>query len=422
MADGRLGANRQRASHAEAERAAALDVLVVGDGPAGFAAAAACAAAGLRVGLVGDRLDEAWPANYGGWVDELAELGVGHLVRHSWRDATVIVRPPKERSLGRGYALIDGEGLKAHFAERLREAPRWAGRAATATHDATGTTVTLTDGRTLRARSVVDAGGHRPALARRAAGDPGFQTALGWLLEVESHPFGFETMRLMDFGDVPGADPRRPTFLYAMPFDDRHVFVEETTLCARPARPIDDHRPLLEARLAALGVRVKRVLETERCWIPMGVPLPPADQRVVPFGGAAGFVHPATGYQLATALRRAPALAAALAAHDDPRLAADAGHAAVWPADARRVWALLTFGMEVLLDLDLARTRAFFEGFFAVPRADWSAYLAGTATLPQVARTMTRVFGAVSPALKLRLMRHGLSGHGVGAVRGLVGG
>ncbi|MCA9561257.1 MAG: hypothetical protein KC583_22060, partial [Myxococcales bacterium] len=83
-------------------------MLVVGDGPAGFAAAAACADAGLGVGLVGDRLDEAWPANYGGWVDELAELGVGHLVRHTWRDATVTVRPPHARSLGRGYALVDG--------------------------------------------------------------------------------------------------------------------------------------------------------------------------------------------------------------------------------------------------------------------------------------------------------------------------
>ena len=40
------------------------------------------------------------------------------------------------------------------------------------------------------------------------------------------------------------------------------------------------------------------VREEEYCYIPMGGALPDPEQRIVPFGGAANTVHPATGYQL----------------------------------------------------------------------------------------------------------------------------
>ena len=40
------------------------------------------------------------------------------------------------------------------------------------------------------------------------------------------------------------------------------------------------------------------VREEEFSYIPLGGALPEASQRVVPFGGAANTVHPATGYQV----------------------------------------------------------------------------------------------------------------------------
>ena len=54
--------------------------------------------------------------------------------------------------------------------------------------------------------------------------------------------------------------------------------------------------------------------EEEYCYIPMGGSLPEPSQRVVPFGGAANTVHPATGYQLCRMLASAPDVVSALAA------------------------------------------------------------------------------------------------------------
>ena len=55
------------------------------------------------------------------------------------------------------------------------------------------------------------------------------------------------------------------------------------------------------------------VREEEYCYIPMGGSLPEPSQRIVPFGGAANTVHPATGYQLCRMLASAPDVVSALA-------------------------------------------------------------------------------------------------------------
>ena len=48
-----------------------------------------------------------------------------------------------------------------------------------------------------------------------------------------------------------------PTFLYAMPFSDTRLFLEETSLVARPAVPFEELKQRLDARLAHYGIKIK---------------------------------------------------------------------------------------------------------------------------------------------------------------------
>ena len=86
-----------------------------------------------------------------------------------------------------------------------------------------------------------------------------------------------------------------PTFLYVMPFSENRIFVEETSLVARPAISFDELKERLDRRLQHLGVKIKALEEEEFCLIPMGGTLPKLPQRVLGIGGTGGMVHPSTG-------------------------------------------------------------------------------------------------------------------------------
>jgi lycopene cyclase-like protein len=137
----------------------------------------------------------------------------------------------------------------------------------------------------------------------------------------------------MDYrSDHLSEDERRqpPTFLYAMDLGDGRFFVEETSLALAPAVPFPVLRQRLLARLAHRGVRVEAIEHEEFCLFPMNPPLPDLNQPVVGFGGAAGMVHPASGFMVGSVLRRSPGLAAAIAsALDDPTASAESVAAAV---------------------------------------------------------------------------------------------
>ena len=68
------------------------------------------------------------------------------------------------------------------------------------------------------------------------------------MAEVESHPFDLDTMLFMDWRDehtagdgaMAAANRALPTFLYAMPFSKTKIFLEETSLVARPAVPFPE--------------------------------------------------------------------------------------------------------------------------------------------------------------------------------------
>lgn len=390
------------------------DVAVLGAGPAGLLAAAACADVGLDVAVVAPEPEAPWPNRYGVWVDELEPLGLASCLDPIWPRVEVRLDERRAHRLERAYGRVDGGLLQRQLLARCKagDARLVGGEASRVDHRRGYTRVELGDGDALRCAVVVDATGHAARFTHRTGPGPtAFQTAWGLRAEVRGERLDRNVAILMDFSDPgPGAPPTpdgSPTFLYAMPEPDGAVFFEETTLIGRPEVPPALLRERLMARLAHLGVEVVRTLGREVCRIPMDAPLPDTTQRTLAFGGAASMVHPATGYMLAHTARTAPRLAAALAAGlrrgDGPEQLAAAGWASIWPAAERRRHAFYRFGAEVVLGLDARRTRDFFDAFFRLPRADWSGYLGRDLDAPALARAMLRLQGVMSPAMRARL-------------------
>ena len=398
-----------------------VDVVVVGNGPAGLAAAAACSAAGLRIAVVAPRHDAVWRNTYGVWADELPDAELTAALRRRWADPVVASGREQPRRLARTYGVFDNARLRDLLLSRCLDGGTRlvAGTAVGTDFQAQWPTVVLADGQRVRGRAVVDASGHAPVLLARGADElpPAYQAAYGIVARCSRPPIEPGSMVLMDFsadafGDLPDSDT--PTFLYAMDFGDGRFLVEETSLAHRPAVPFAVLERRLRRRLQARGVDVVENLAVERVRFPMGTPLPRRDQYVIGFGAAAGMVHPATGFQVGQALARAPRLAAALSkALDAPGATggtiAHAGWDAVWPEGLVRQRVLHRFGLEALLRLDTVQTQAFFSTFFGLPPHLWKAYLSGDDSSRRVAGAMSTLFVRVDWELRAVLIRTALS-------------
>eukprot|EP00884_Botryococcus_braunii_P003734 jgi/Botrbrau1/13361/Bobra.0158s0014.1 len=207
-----------------------------------------------------------------------------------------------------------------------------------------------------------------------------------------------------------GTDREVPSFLYAMPVRPGVVFLEETCLVARPALPFSTLRRRLHRRLRAMGIKVKRIMEEEWSYIPVGGPLPLPDNGVTAFGAAANLVHPATGYSVARSLREAPQLAAhmleVLQAGLPAQETSQRVWEALWPQEKRRQAAFHVFGMELLVRLDLESTQAFFITFFRLPDFYWRGFLASSLSSTQLIAFALLTFWAAPVSIKAALMRH----------------
>ncbi|MGM0578052.1 MAG: lycopene cyclase family protein [Myxococcota bacterium] len=391
-------------------------VVVIGSGPAGMLAASACAEADLPVAVVAPAPDAPWPNRYGVWADELEAVGLGEALDPVWPRTEVRLDGERRHLLDRAYGRVDGERLRDLLVARCRagdthfvpEAVRGV------IHDSGGSRVETASGDALRASVVIDATGHDARFVRRPGpGATAFQTAWGVRAEIEGGDLDPATMTLMDFSDpgrgAPAPPDGAPTFLYAMPEGDGVAFLEETTLIGRPPASMETLRARLQARLARRGITLRRVLDTERCRIPMDAPLPDPDQRTVGFGGAASMVHPATGYMITRAATAAPALARTLARElgrgARPRDVSRAAWRTLWPPGARRRHAFYRLGAEVVLGLDAAGTRDFFDAFFSLSEGDQAGYLGPEPDTAALARAMLRMHAGMSPTMKLRLWR-----------------
>jgi len=380
--------------------AAHHEVLVVGAGPAGRALAGACAARGLRTALLDPAPERAWRSTYGAFSAELPRDLPATAVAARARGRAVALTGWE---LGWEYTVLDVPGLRAHLDAGLADVSIVAGRVGHRDRDG----VTLADGTPLRARAVVDAGGHRqPLLPRPGPGRlPAEQTAYGLVVdELTAAPVvGRGDALFMDWTST--GDPAWPTFLYAVPLGEGRVLLEETSLARRPGLPTAQLRDRLLTRLARAGVQPPPDAEIERVRFPVDARRHHSPGSVG-FGAAAPLVHPASGFSVATALRLAPLVADALAAHlpGDPRAALVAARAVVWPPAARAVHALRRRGLEALLRMPPAQVPAFFEVFFGLPEHHRWAYLTGRDDLGATVAAMNALFGHAGWGLRGRLV------------------
>jgi lycopene beta-cyclase len=368
------------------------DVLVVGAGPAGRAVAAACAEQGMRTAVLDAGPNRPWASTYGMWSNEVPS-GLPDGVAGVRARGVAIART--RHRLMREYVVLDTPALRAHLDTRLAAAD-----------------VRIIRGRAVpgslpRARLVIDAGGAgQPLSLRRTRRVAAEQTAFGLMVpaEVAAPVVGGGEALFMDWRPVPGTGGW-PTFLYAIPLADGRVLLEETSLARRPGLPIDVLEQRLRARLAGHRVAVPRDAEREVVRFRLDVPRHRAP-GVLGFGAAAPLTHPATGYQMATALRSAPVVAAAIAGHwaDGPGAALAAARTALWPSAARATHILRRRGLESLLRMPATRVPDFFEGFFALPVNVRDAYLDGRARPVATVGAMAGLFRTTPWPVRLRLI------------------
>lgn len=393
-----------------------VDVVVIGDGPAGSALALGCTRRGLTTILVGPDAD--WEATYGCWLDDLSGLDRLGVDRSGWfvsSPDTVRVIGERVHVLNRPYGIVDNAAMKAELrsgvehriahVERVEPGPM---------HHR----VVLARDDVLAARLVIDAAGwpsrFAPQSARGArAVQPAWQTALGVVL-AEPPDGSLGSATLMDLRPVrAGASDQVSTigpsgvdtFAYSMPVADGWL-VEETVLVARPAvEPV-----ALLARLAGrLGRHPDELLagavRSEFVRIPMGGALPAPDQPVVAFGAAAGLVHPATGYSIGASMRAVPRVVDRIGAEAQRFGAMDVGAVwdSVWPPDLRRTRVFHDFGLDTLMRLDSGGVAGFFDAFFDLPVEDWTAYLRIDTSPTHTARVMTELFRSSSWTLRRKL-------------------
>ncbi|CAM6129279.1 unnamed protein product [Calypogeia fissa] len=402
----------------DSRKNALVDLVVVGGGPAGLAVAQRVSAEGLKVLCIDPEPRSVWPNNYGVWVDEFEAMDLLDCLDYTWSSAVVYLDDKKKKILERPYGRVNRTRLKSKMIEQCitNGVQFYQSKVKHVTHSKDRSFVQCYDGTMIETAVVLDATGHSRRLVQYDKPfNPGYQIAYGIVAEVDEHPFDVDKMLFMDWRDshltntdLEEGNRELPTFLYAMPFSSTRIFLEETSLVARPGVPLDVIQKRMELRLKHLGINVKSIEEDEVCVIPMGGVLPVIPQRVLGIGGTAGMVHPSTGYMVARTLAAAPVLADALVKRlggsrspivsPSPIVAQDSNAESAQPSNVQEdspsgdeisagVWADLwprerilqreffCFGMDVLLKLDLMGTRRFFDSFFSLAPHHWQGFL-----------------------------------------------
>ena len=420
-----------------------FDLVIAGAGPAGLSVAERVSNAGFSVAIVDPNPLCPWINNYGVWCDEFEAMGLDDCYDVVWNKAIVHLDSGETgmRTLDRPYARVDRPKLKRRLLERsIAAGVKFHVAKVDGVEHADGkSTLLCAAGVRIPGSLALDATGHSRRLVQYdQTFDPGYQGAYGITIEVESHPFDVDAMLFMDWRDDHLAnDPEMkarnaalPTFLYAMPFSPTKVFLEETSLVARPIVPFPELKARLDARMAHLGIKIKAIEDEEYCAIPMGGVLPQIPQRVIGVGGTAGMVHPSTGYMIARVLGAAPTVADSIVEQlssaadkaidaNQPKApkneaeaaaAAAAVWAAMWPVQRIRQREFFDFGMEVLLKLDLEETREFFSAFFSLSDFHWHGFLSSRLSFMELIAFGLSLFVHSSNKARLDLLQKGLPG------------
>ncbi|CAN0890593.1 Lycopene beta cyclase, chloroplastic/chromoplastic [Linum grandiflorum] len=339
----------------------------------------------------------------------------------TWSGAVVYIDEKSQKDLGRPYGRVNRKQLKSKMLQKcIKNGVMFhQAKVVKVIHEESKSLLICNDGVTIQAAVVLDATGFSRCLVQYDKPyNPGYQVAYGILAEVEEHPFDVDKMLFMDWRDshldgnpeLKERNSKIPTFLYAMPFSKDRIFLEETSLVARPGLRMEDIQERMVARLKHLGIKVKSIEEDERCVIPMGGPLPVLPQRVVGIGGTAGMVHPSTGYMVARTLAAAPIVANAivrfLGSHKGDELSTQVWKD-LWPIERRRQREFFCFGMDVLLKLDLPATRRFFDAFFDLEPHYWHGFLSSRLFLPELLTFGLSLFANASNTSRIEIMSKG---------------
>eukprot|EP00250_Pteridium_aquilinum_P006486 c16398_g1_i1 orf=229-1776(-) len=400
-----------------------VDLVIVGSGPAGLAVAKQVSETGVSVCCVDPAPQSIWPNNYGVWVDEFEAMDLLDCLDTTWASAVVYLDDNTKKSLKRPYGRVDRRRLKAKMMEGcIKNGVKFhQAKVSNVVHEDDYSSVVCSDGLTIKANVVLDATGFSRCLVQyEKPYNPGYQIAYGIVAEVDSHPFDVDKMVFMDWRDshlkkdavMRSNNKKLPTFLYAMPFSSNRIFLEETSLVARPGVPIEEIKKRMVRRLKHLDINVKSIEEDEKCVIPMGGPLPVMPQRVVGIGGTAGMVHPSTGYMVARTLAAAPIVANAIvqrlnSEESDLKYLSAGVWRDLWPIERRRQREFFCFGMDVLLSLDLDGTRRFFDAFFDLEPYQWHGFLSSRLYLPELFVFGLSLFGNASNTARLEIMAKG---------------
>ncbi len=227
------------------------------------------------------------------------------LVAHRW-PAHAVVFPNRRRRLSGGYASLSS----ARFDCRLREALGEGARVGTPVVRLGATSVTLADGRVLRAGAVIDGRGPRPSPWLTL----GYQKFLGQEVRLAS-PHGLDAPVLMDASVAQHGGYR---FVYLLPFSADTLLIEDTVYADEEALDPELLRRRIAAYAGERGWTVSEVLREESGVLPivLGGDIDAfwheaAVQGAVPRSGlAAGLFHPTTGYSLPDAVALAERIAA----------------------------------------------------------------------------------------------------------------
>ncbi|KAL3654907.1 hypothetical protein CASFOL_000693 [Castilleja foliolosa] len=396
---------------------ARFDVIVIGAGPAGLRLAEQVSKHGIKVCCLDPSPLSMWPNNYGVWVDEFESLGLEDCLDKTWPLCTIHIDEQNTNYLDHAYGRVNrkefklkllskcvANGVKFHKAKALK-----------VEHEEFESSVSCDDGTELKASLIVDASGFASSFVEYdKPRNSGYQVAHGILAEVDSHPFDLDKMLLMDYRDshltnepyLRASNSKVPSFLYVMPFDSNLVFLEETCIVGRPVPSHAEIKNRMVARLKHLGIRVRAVIEDEKCVIPMGGPLPKIPQGVMAIGGNSGIVHPTSGYTLARTMALAPVVAEMIVVClGSPRMirGAQLSHRVwngLWPLGRRCERQCYDFGMEALLRFDLEETRGFLDAFFKLDPHYFQGYMASTLTLGELLGMGLSMFGKLSSRAK----------------------
>ena len=229
------------------------------------------------------------------------QVWLAPLVAHRW-DGYSVAFPALRRELAGGYAAI----TSSRFDAVLQAALAGQVRLATPVACLGERTVTLTDGRMLRAAAVIDGRGLQPGGHLRL----GCQKFLGQELRL-TQPHGLIRPVLMDATVRQQGGYR---FVYLLPFSADTVLVEDTCYADGDQLDADRLRANIAGYVRARGWTVAEVLREERGALPITLA---GDVQgfwqgaggIARSGLAAGLFHATTGYSLPSAVRLADLIA-----------------------------------------------------------------------------------------------------------------